>query len=94
MHSGTLIQGGIGVRDIVLNATLNNISVISWRSVLLVEEIGPITNKVVSSNPLHDEVYSIEYYVIKFVSDLRQVGYFHRFPPPIKRTATIKLKYC
>jgi hypothetical protein len=30
------------------------------------------------------EVYSIQQYMIKFVSDLRQVGDFHRFPPPIK----------
>ena len=30
-----------------------------------------ITTKVVSSNPFHDEVYSIQYYVIEFVSDLR-----------------------
>jgi hypothetical protein len=29
---------GLGVRAIVLNATFNNISVTSWRSVLLVEE--------------------------------------------------------
>jgi hypothetical protein len=32
-------------------------------------------------------VYSIQHYVIKFVSDLRQVGGFlrvFRFPPPIK----------
>ena len=28
------------VRHIVLNATFNNVSVISWRSVLLVEETG------------------------------------------------------
>jgi hypothetical protein len=38
------------------------------------------------------EVYSIQHYVIKFVSDLRQVGRFRRvlwFPPPIKLTATI-----
>jgi hypothetical protein len=28
--------------------------------------------KFVSSNPVHGEVYSIHYYVIKFVSDLRQ----------------------
>ena len=31
---------GLGVRVIVFNATFNNISVISWRSVLLVEETG------------------------------------------------------
>ena len=28
-----------------------------------------ITTKVVSSNPVHGEVYSIQHYVIKFVSD-------------------------
>jgi hypothetical protein len=33
----------------------------------------PITTKVVSSNPVHGEVYSIQHYVIEFVSDLRQV---------------------
>jgi hypothetical protein len=31
----------------------------------------PITTKVVSSNPVHGQVYSIQHYVIKFVSDLR-----------------------
>jgi hypothetical protein len=52
----------------------------------------PITTKVVSSNPIHGEVYSIQHYVIKFVSDLRQVSCFlqiFRFPPPIKLTTTI-----
>ena len=51
-----------------------------------------ITTKVVSSNPVHGEVYSIQHYVIKFVSGLRQVGGFLRvlwFPPPIKLTAMI-----
>ena len=36
----------------------------------------PFTNNVVSSNPAHGEVYSIQHYVIKYVSDLRQVGGF------------------
>jgi hypothetical protein len=31
---------GLGVRVMEFNATFNNISVISWRSVLLVEETG------------------------------------------------------
>jgi hypothetical protein len=31
----------------------------------------PITAKVVSLNPVHGEVYSIQHYVIKFASDLR-----------------------
>jgi hypothetical protein len=38
------------------------------------------------------EVYSIQHFVIEFVSDLRQVCGFLlvlRFPPPIKLTATI-----
>jgi hypothetical protein len=51
-----------------------------------------ITTKVVSSNLVYGEVYSIQLYVIKFVSDLRQVGGFLRvfgFPPPSKLTATI-----
>jgi hypothetical protein len=29
----------------------------------------PMTTKVVSSNPVHGEVYKIQHYVIKFVSD-------------------------
>ena len=36
----------------------------------------PITTKVVSLNPVHGEVYSIQHYVIKFASDLLQVGGF------------------
>ena len=36
----------------------------------------PINTKVVSSNPAHSEVYSIQQCVIKFVSDLRQVSGF------------------
>ena len=42
-----------------------------------------------SSNPVHDKVYSIQPYVIKFVSDLRQVRQVLRFPLPIKPTKTI-----
>ena len=37
-----------------------------------------ITTKAVSSNVVHGEVYSIQHYVIMFVSDLRQVGGFLR----------------
>ena len=60
------------------------------RKQLPVESV-PIITKVVSSNPAHCEVYSIQYYVIKFVSDLREVGGFLqalRFPPPINMTST------
>ena len=59
--------------------------------------ISPITTNVVSSNPVHGEVYSIQIYVIKVVSDFRKVGGFSRvlrFPPPLKLTTTILLKHC
>jgi hypothetical protein len=41
---------------------------------------------------IHREMYSIQHYVIKFASDLWQVGGFLRslrFPPLIKLTTTI-----
>ena len=39
----------------------------------------PITTKLVSSNLAHGEVYSIQHYVIKFVSSSRQIGGFSGF---------------
>jgi len=50
------------------------------------------TTKVVSSNSVHGEVYSMHHYVLNFVSDLRQVGVFLPvllFFPSIKLTAMI-----
>ena len=47
----------------------------------------PITIRVVSSNPVHGKGYLKQHYVIKLVSDLRQVGGFLlvlRFPSPNK----------
>ena len=38
-----------------------------------------ITNNVVSLNLAHNEVYSIQHYVLKFDSDLRQVVVFSGF---------------
>ena len=52
----------------------------------------PIITKVVSSNSAYSELYSIQHYVITFVSDLRKVdGFLWVFglPLPIKLTATI-----
>ena len=46
---------------------------------------------------LTDNMWSVQHYVIKFVSDLRQVGGFLRvlrFPPAIKLTTTILVKCC
>ena len=56
----------------------------------------PITTKVVRSDDTHIEVYTMQHYVINFVSYLRQVGGFLRILwfSPIKLTATILLKYC
>jgi hypothetical protein len=49
-----------------------------------------ITTNVVSSNPAHGEVYSIQHYVIKFVSDFRQIGGFtHR----VKSTLRSRVKW-
>jgi hypothetical protein len=50
----------------------------------------PITSKVASWNPDDGEVYSIQHYVIEFVSDLQQVCRFLQvlqFPLQIKLTA-------
>jgi gamma-glutamylcyclotransferase (GGCT)/AIG2-like uncharacterized protein YtfP len=64
--------------------------VIAWKLdwQLSVQSV-PITTKVVSSNAVHGEVYSIQHYVIKFVSDLRQVGGFHHnHNPETRHTCT------
>jgi len=37
-------------------------------------QVVPITNNDVSVNPAHGELYSIQHYVIKYVSDLHQEG--------------------
>jgi hypothetical protein len=66
--------------------------IVWWLDLQLPVKSVPIVTKFVSSNPVHGEVYSIQHYLITFVSDLRQVGGFLRvlrFPPPIKLTATI-----
>ena len=52
----------------------------------------PITIKVLISNPVRGEMYSIQHYVIKFVSVSDRSMVFsdgYRFPPPIKLIATI-----
>ena len=55
------------------------------------------TSQDASSSPVYGKLYSMQQYVIKLVSDLRQVCGFLWvlwFPPPIKLTAMIYLKYC
>ena len=92
-----MIQGDIYWR--IKNATLTNILVKNKNSNLKLQDrcqglqlsmqSVPITTKVVSLNPVCGKVYSIQHYVIKIASDLRQVGGFLWFPPPIKLITTI-----
>ena len=35
-----------------------------------------INTNVVSTNPTHARMYSIQHFVIKFVSNLRQIGFY------------------
>jgi hypothetical protein len=44
----------------------------SWIYKLSLQSV-PISAKVVSVNPAHGKVYSIQHFVITFVSDLQQV---------------------
>jgi hypothetical protein len=45
------------------------IVVVSYFDLQVPVQFVPITTKVMSSNPAHGEVYSVQHYVIKFVSD-------------------------
>jgi len=56
-----------------------------WLDLQLPMPSVPITTKVVSSNPAHDEVYSIQHYVIKFIFYFRHAVWF--FPgTPVSST--------
>ena len=53
--------------------------VIGWKlDFQLHVQSAPITTNVVRSNLVHGDVYYIQHYVIKYVSDLEQVGGFLR----------------
>jgi len=53
--------------------------ILKTKFIILMEHVQsvPITPKVVSLNPAHGDVYSIQHYVIMIVSDLRQVFFRH-----------------
>ena len=56
----------------------------------LTMQLVNITTNVVSSDPDHGEVYSIQHYVMKFANDGRSMVFRGlRFPPSIKLTAII-----
>ena len=63
--------------SIYITHTGNVVVVIVWYLDLQLHvELVAITTNVVSSNPSHGEVYSMQHYVMNFVNDLRQVGGF------------------
>jgi hypothetical protein len=75
-----------------LSSIIGAVLIVWLLDLLLPVQLVSITTKFVSWNPVHGEVYSIQHYVIKFASDLRQVGGFLqvlRFPPPVNLTTTI-----
>jgi hypothetical protein len=50
-------------KDMVFNTTLINISVVSWRSVLLVEETGIYREKTTDLSQVTDKLYHIVFVV-------------------------------
>ena len=64
---------GLRGRDRMLSGFMNTCAVSAY-------------HQVVNSKPVHGEVYSLQHYVIKIFSDLRQGGDFLRilrFPPQL-----------
>ena len=54
----------------------------------------PITTKVVSSNPAHGEMYSVQHYVIKFVSNRSVVFSWYSVSSTNKTDGQIQVEKC
>ena len=76
------------IRDIVFSG-VGVVLIVWWLDLQLPMQSVSIAISVVSSNHAHGEVYLIQHYVMKFVSDLWKVGGFLRFPVSIKLAAMI-----
>jgi len=61
-----------------LQLPVQSVSITTKLDLQLPVQSVSVTTNVVSSNPAHGEVYSIQLYVIKFVSDLGQASDFHQ----------------
>jgi hypothetical protein len=57
-------------------STIRGVMIVWYLDLQLPVQSVPLTTNIVRSNPVHGEVYSIQHYVIQFISDLRQVGNF------------------
>ena len=69
-----------------------NHMVVGFTTTYAIHAYHMFTTNFVSLNPTRGEVYSVQQYVIKFVSDLQQIRGFLLvllLPPPLKLTATI-----
>jgi hypothetical protein len=47
----------------------------------------PITTKVVSTNPVHGEVHSVQHCVIMFITEIVESGVKHHNPNPKKHAS-------
>jgi hypothetical protein len=73
LNTSIMLVFSLTLRYKILNIV---VMIMWWLELQLPVQSVPITTKVVSSNSVHGEVYSIQHYMIKFVSDLWQVGGF------------------
>ena len=82
------MYGSYWVKVIVFNATFNNISVISWRSILLLQETGvpgenhrqTLSHKVVSSTPCHERVPIGQWYKKRWWKNRQQPPFWQLWP--------------